>query len=143
MKIAVKEVGTPLRIVESKEKYRSACVKNFTGKDDPAEFVKLSNDGFFCVGVNENGLPLKLPVNFLIKTKNRDFPIQKIVGTAVFVRCLPADPWSEELWDFEVEDITDKDLEQIKRLLADNRQEELQNVFEDYYKGQAVFHRVK
>ena len=135
MKIAVKEVGKELQIIETNEKYRGNCVKQFTGKDDPTEFVKLSEDGTFCLGVNENGLPLDLPVNFLLATNNPYYPIQKMVGTVVFVRCKYANPFIEEIWDYEVEDLREEDITHIEKMLNEEYQKHLSEKISDYGKG--------
>lgn len=135
MKIAVKEVGKELQVIETNEKYRGNCVKQFTGKDDPAEFVRLNEDGSFCIGVNENGLPLQLPLNFLIETTSYHYPIQKMVGTVVFVRCKNADPCIEEIWDYEVEDLREDDIRHIEKILQEQNQKRLFEQFKDYGKG--------
>lgn len=138
MKIAVKEVGKELQIVETFDKYRSDCTKFFTGEKQRAEFVKLNADGTFCLGVNEEGLMRELPVNFLIETTNAYFPIQKMVGTAVFVRTKYADPWVQEIYDFEVDDLTQEDLILINHILDKKYQKQLEDQFEDYGKGYFV-----
>ena len=139
MKIAVKEVGKELQIIETSEKYRSDCVRAFIGADATPGFVILNKDNTLSFGVNEDGLPLELPLNFLIETNNPHYPIQKIVGTAVFVRCKYANPWVEEIWDFEVEDLKDEDLVIIKRMLDIKYQNVLAKRFEDYGTGTAIF----
>lgn len=135
MKIAIKEVGKKLQVIETNIKYRYECCKQFTGKSDPVEFIKLNKDGTFSLGVNENGLPLELPVNFLIGTNNPYYPIQKIVGTVVFVRCKYVDVLKKEIWDYEVEDLTEEDINYIEEMLNEKYQKELEKRFEDYGKG--------
>lgn len=77
MKIAVKEVGKELQIVETSQKYRTDCAKEYTGKEDRAEYVKLNNNGTLVIAVNENGLLHEMPTNFLLATTNPKYPIQK------------------------------------------------------------------
>ena len=43
MKIAIKEVGKDLRIVETDKKYRTECAKEYTGKDHYVDFVQLGD----------------------------------------------------------------------------------------------------
>lgn len=143
MKIAVKAVGEPLKIVETQEIYRTDCVREYVGKDQHIEYVKLSGDDTFSLGVNENGLPMELPVNFLLATKNKYFPVQKMVGTAVFVRTKYADVYKEEIWDYEVEDLTPADIKYIERLLSSAVQRDLERKFNDYGKGYSVFVKVE
>lgn len=113
MKIAIKEVGKELSFAEVSDKYRLACVKKYTGRSDPAEFVSLSLDGRLTLAVNENGLPLHLPTNFLMAMNNPHFPVQKMVGTVVFTRIKPVET-DEEIWDYELTDLTDEDIKKIR-----------------------------
>lgn len=121
MRIAVKEVGKPLRIVETDKKYRSECCQDFVD-NDIVQFVYLNDNRTFAFGIDEDGLMKQLPLNFLISTNHPYQPIQFIVGTAVFVRVKYVNPYEEEIWDFEVEDLLDEDLEEIKELLSEERQ---------------------
>lgn len=135
MRIAIKEVGKELVITDTKQKYRSDCVREFVGQDSTVEFVKMNEDGTFALGVNEDGLAMELPTNFLLGTLNPYFPIQKMVGTVVFVRCKYANPYVEEIWDYEVEDLTEDDLECINLILSGEYQKGLAERFKDYGKG--------
>lgn len=57
MKIMVKEVGKPLAVVDTKEKYFGDCVRSYLGKDITVERVYL--DGMeFMMGVGRNSFPL-------------------------------------------------------------------------------------
>lgn len=80
MKIAIKEVGKELRIMETHEKYRTNCVQEYTGKDERPDFVRLNDKGTLNMALNEAGLMLQLPANFLFSTSNPIFPIQQAVG---------------------------------------------------------------
>lgn len=122
MKIMVKEVGKDLEVVDTEEKYFGDCVKNYLGKDITVERVYL--DGMeFMMGVDEDGLMKQLPLNFLMCMQNPVFPVQYIVGTVVFVRCKPCNPFEEEIWDFEVSDVTDEDIRKVERYLDKDYQE--------------------
>ena len=97
MKIMVKEVGKPLAVVDTKEKYFGDCVRSYLGKDITVERVYL--DGMeFMMGVDEDGLVKQLPLNFLMSMQNPIYPVQYIVGTVVFARCKPCNPYEEEIW---------------------------------------------
>lgn len=124
MKIMVKEVGKPLAVVDTKEKYFGDCVRSYLGKDITVERVYL--DGMeFMMGVDEDGLAKQLPLNFLMSMQNPIYPVQYIVGTVVFARCKPCNPYEEEIWDFEVADVTEEDIKRIEGYLNDYYQSAL------------------
>lgn len=124
MKVMVKEVGKPLAVVDTKEKYFGDFVRSCLGKDITVERVYL--DGMeFIMGVDEDGLAKQLPLNFLMSMQNPIYPVQYIVGTVVFARCKPCNPYEEEIWDFEVADVTEKDIKRIEGYLNDYYQSAL------------------
>lgn len=124
MKIMVKEVGKPLAVVDTKEKYFGDCVRSYLGNDITVERVYL--DGMeFMMGVDEDGLVKQLPLNFLMSMQNPIYPVQYIVGTVVFARCKPCNPYEEEIWDFEVTDVTEEDIKRIGGYLNDYYQSAL------------------
>ena len=64
MKVMVKEVGKPLAVVDTKEKYFGDFARSCLGKDITVERVYL--DGMeFIMGVDEDGLVKQLPLTFL------------------------------------------------------------------------------
>jgi len=137
MLIGVKEVGKPLQFVQTEEKYRSDCCKKHIGLDidnDRCDFVGLSQDGLF-LAVDEEGLLKNSPTNFYLEMQNPQYPIQKMVGTGVFVRIKPVNIYEEEIWDYEVTDLTQADMAFILTLLNDRYQNELSKNFKDYTFG--------
>ena len=132
MKVMVKEVGKPLAVVDTKEKYFGDCVRNYLGKDITVERVYL-DDMEFIMGVDEDGLMKQLPLNFLMSMPNPIFPVQYIVGTVVFARCKPCNPYEEEIWDFEVTDVTDEDIKRIEGYLSDICQSSLRLAIKAMY----------
>lgn len=69
MKVMVKEVGKPLAVVDTKEKYFGDFARSYLGKDITVERVYL--DGMeFIMGVDEDGLMKQLPLNFLMSMQN-------------------------------------------------------------------------
>lgn len=124
MKIMVKEVGKPLVVVDTKEKYFGDCVRSYLGKDITVERVYLDGTEFM-MGVDEDGLMKQLPLNFLMSIQNPIYPVQYIVGTVVFARCKPCNPYEEEIWDFEVTDVTEEDIKCIEGYLNDYYQSAL------------------
>lgn len=129
MKIAVKEVGKDLKIIESQKKYRIDCVKEHIGEKLFPAFISLNNNKTLTIGVCEDGLLRKLPLNFYVPVNNNPFfPIEKTVGTAVFTRIKMLTGEEGEIYDYEVTNLTDEDILLIKELLM----EETQNRLEKY-----------
>lgn len=139
MLIGVKEVGKPLEMRRTSEKYRSDCCTKIMGlkEFDRCDYIALSNDGLF-LALDEEGLLKDLPINFYIETTSTDFPIQKMVGTAVFVRIKPVNVWEHEIWDFEVEPMTTKDCFLVANILNEEYQASLQKRFKDYGRGYGI-----
>ena len=131
MKVMVKKVGCPLEVVETNEKYFGDCVRSFLGENITVERVYMGgkNPFEFIMGVDEDGLPKQLPLNFLMEMNNPHYPVQLIVGTVVFVRCKPCNPYEEEIWDYEVADITDSDKEKVEKWLDREYQSRLMVAF--------------
>lgn len=131
MKVMVKKVGCPLEVVETNEKYFGDCVRSFLGENITVERVYMGGENpfEFIMGVDEDGLPKQLPLNFLMEMNNPHYPVQLIVGTVVFVRCKPCNPYEEEIWDYEVADITDSDKERVEKWLDREYQSRLMVAF--------------
>lgn len=135
-KIIIKKVGEPIELVETDKIYRGDCAKQYINAR--AEFVNLY--GQLSLGVDEEGLPKELPVNFLLGFDSAYFPVQKMVGTVVFTRVKSVDHM-REIWDYELEDITEGDINYIRHILSEDYQAKLQAKFKDYGKGYAVIHK--
>lgn len=129
MKIAIKEPGKALLFLETNEKYQRNCVKKQLGENRYPEFVPLNKNGTLSVGVTDDGLLRKLPLNFYISCSNPYFPIQKMVGTVVFTKIKPIEQKAEEIYDYEVTDLTDEDILIIETLLSDEKQKELERYY--------------
>jgi len=78
MKIAVKEVGKPLQLVTSEERYRTDCARKVLKDDTTVQFVRLNEKGTLFMGIDEDGLGRNLPLNFLISMCSPINPIQKM-----------------------------------------------------------------
>ena len=133
MKIAVKEVGKPLSIIETDEIYRTDCGKSVIGPKTTIQFIWLdtATPNTLSMAIDEDGLSKNLPQNFLIFTSSSSHPIQKIVGTAVFIKTKRAS-FFEPIEDLEVEDLTNEDIEHINTMLSEQTQNKLQSLFKDY-----------
>ena len=130
LKIGIKEVGKPFTEAITTEKYRSDCCNEIVGvgKYDRCDYIALSNDGLY-LAVDEEGLCKDLPLNFYIHVNNPYYPIQKIVGTAVFVRIKPVNTFTQSIWDYEVEPLRDNDKITILELLDEEYQTKLAELF--------------
>lgn len=131
MKVMVKKVGCPLEVVETNEQYFGDCVKGILGERITVQRVYMGGENpfEFIMGVDEDGLPKQLPLNFLMEMNNPHYPVQLIVGTVVFVRCKPCNPYEEEIWDYEVADVTDSDKEKVEKWLDREYQSRLMVAF--------------
>ena len=125
MKMILKRVGEPPQIVETDKKYRTEAVREFLPDADTQERVYLEAGMTFTMVVDEDGLNKELPLNFLMEMASTAYPVQLIVGDVVFVRTKYANAYNEELWDYEVEDVTAADVEKVKGYLNSGLQEEL------------------
>ena len=128
MNILRKRVGQPLEVVETSEKYFMDCVKKFFEEGTTIERVYMEGVEFI-MAVDEDGLVKGLPLNFFMPFDNPYHPVQAIVGDVVFIRNKYADVWNESIWDFEVLDITEKDIKTIEELLVPARQLVLANKY--------------
>lgn len=123
MKVLLKKVGCPLEVIDTAKKYFGDCVRSFLGEGITVERVYMgeafggANRFEFIMGVDEDGLPKQLPLNFFMPFNNPHYPVQTIVGDVVFVRCKPCDPYEEEIWDYEVTDVTQNDKKEIEKFL--------------------------
>lgn len=122
MKIAVKKAGNSLEVIGVPLPYRMAAVAHVLGKAATQFPVWLDGDRTLAFVCDENAVLRKQPVNFFIEVPNPFAPVQAIVGDVVFVRTKPCDPAVEEIWDYEVEDLLDTDIQLINYLLDDGKQ---------------------
>lgn len=130
-----KEPGKELEVLEVDATYLCDLQKIFFGENITMERVALNRNRTFWMLVDEDGLSKRLPLNFLLETENICFPIQKIVGTAVFVKSKFADVWNEEIYDYEVDDLDAAYQRIVRTILLDDIQQTLDKEFEDYGSG--------
>ena len=121
----LKRVGEPPQIVDTDKKYRTEAVREFLPDADTQERVYLEAGMTFTMIVDEDGLAKELPLNFFMEMASIAYPVQLIVGDVVFVRTKYANAYNEELWDYEVEDVTAADMEKVKGYLDNSLQEKL------------------
>ena len=116
MKVIVKKAGKPAEIVDIDCKYRNELRKLISDEDIIPEYVEIVPQQLGMV-VDEDGLPKSLPFNFYLATNNPYFPVQEIVGTVVFFRYKWENPFEKEIYDFEVLDVTEKDIELVEDIV--------------------------
>jgi hypothetical protein len=117
-KFIIKKPDAPFEVIETDNTYSGECGKLIDGTENiTVQRVYMNDNMTFTMLVDEDGLPKELPLNFFLTVNNPYFPVQAIVGTVVFVRTKYVNPYEEEIWDFEVESITDEDIEQVEKLL--------------------------
>lgn len=80
------------------------------------------------VCVDEDGYPKKLPFNFYIPINSTSFPLQKIVGVAIFCK-LSLDPYVEN-YDYQVGSLSSDEI----RLICEFLSEENQAIFDSEFK---------
>ena len=119
MKICLKKPGSKNILVECGEQYRTACAKLFLGEDTTVTFVRLNSDGTLFMAVDEDGCMKRLEPNFVLECRDiftNSIRGDVIVGRAVFMRIKQVG--LEEVWDYEVDDLTDEDLKIIENIFA-------------------------
>lgn len=128
IRIAIKEPNKPLQIVMVEEGYRTETVKKYI--DGYVQFVGLDGEKrLLTMGVDEDGLAKELPTNFYLATNN--FPSEKIVGVAVFTRHKYVNVFMENIYDYTLEDLTDLDIKSIERMLGEEYQREVEQIYKD------------
>lgn len=128
IRIAIKEPNKPLQIVMVEEGYRTETVKKYI--DGYMQFVGLDGEKrLLTMGVDEDGLAKELPTNFYLATNN--FPSEKIVGVAVFTRHKYVNVFMENIYDYTLEDLTDLDIKSIERMLGEEYQREVEQIYKD------------
>ena len=120
----VKEPGKEIRFEEVKAKYRYQALKNYI--DVSKEYIYLNHDRTLMIAVAEDGLLKNLETNFYLSIDSDIYPIQKIVGTAVFLRTKPIHNPIEVMEDLELSEIRDSDISLINQMLHPAYQKDLE-----------------
>ena len=112
-KMLLKLPDQPLEIVETDEKYLMNASKKHIGFGNLIQYLYQENTEFI-LAVDEEGLLKRLPLNFFSKlvTQKGEY-IQPLVGPVVFARCKPINPRKQEIWDFELTDVTEEDYKKV------------------------------
>lgn len=132
MRIIKKQVNKPYEMIEFKGKYVCETKKAASGDIEHIERVLLNNN--IIMIVDEDGHLKALPHNFYLSLPHHiNFPIHDIIGTAIFAKVKPL-PFTEEVYDYEVDDLSDNDIELIKNILSEDNQKVLSDKFKETYK---------
>ena len=133
MKVIKKSVHGPIEIIETNKQYFMDCTRSLIGADVTMERVYL--DGYeFIMVVGEDGLYKELPLNFFMEFPNNPhFPVQAIVGDVYFIRNKKLPDNAGEIWDWEVTDVTEKDMAFLEHILDNGKQARLASLFGRLY----------
>lgn len=82
--------------------------------------------------VDEDGHPKKLPFNFYISVQSAFFPIQMIVGVAVFAKFKPLNIYEDD-YDYQLDSLNDTEVKLIKEFLDENNQAIFEGEFRRRY----------
>ena len=132
MRIIKKQVNKPYEIIEFEGKY--VCEAKTAASND-IEYIErvLLNSNIMMIG-DEDGHRKALPHNFYLPLPHHiNFPVHDILGTAVFAKVKPL-PFMEEVYDYEVDDLSDDDIELIANILSEDNQKVLSDKFKEIYK---------
>ena len=132
MKIAIKRVDESLMFSEFDGVYRSDAAQCFLDKYTDRRAIWLDADRCLAFICDAAGLCRNLPLNFFLEVPTSPWPVQAIVGDVIFVRTKPVNIWEQEIYDYEVEDITEADIQYITKLLSWETQRRL---FTEYRNG--------
>lgn len=128
--IVIKRVNESKEVISTDKRY-VGDLKEYLNADFYPEFVQLSSSGLFCC-VDEDGYPKNLDFNIFIPTLNPNYPIQRLVGNVVFYRLKPVN-YDGEIYDYEIDNLTEKDLEIINQILDEDEQNKYSKMFNAMY----------
>lgn len=128
--IVIKRVNESKEVISTDKRY-VGDLKEYLNVDFYPEFVQLSSSGLYCC-VDEDGYPKNLDFNIFIPTLNPNYPIQRLVGNVVFYRLKPVN-YDGEIYDYEIDNLTEKDLEIINQILDEDEQNKYSKMFNAMY----------
>ena len=122
MKVALKKAGEQLALQEVALLYRTDAVAAILGRSIEQRAVWLDSNRTLAFICDDLAAMIHKPINFYIEVPNPFSPVQIITGDVVFIRSKPCDPSTEEIWDYEVVDLLDSDIQLLNNLLDDGTQ---------------------
>lgn len=132
MKAIKKEVNKPCEVIDIDCKYVCDVIKAVP-ELGYIERVPMENN--ILLLADEEGHIKGLPHNFFLSFPNsKHFPVQDIIGTVVFIKTKPLPPLDEEIYDYEVDGLSNEDVELIKKIFTEDNQAKLSKKFDEIYK---------
>ena len=133
-KIVYKAPGHAPKVMHVDAKYK-CHLKNLVANADIIEHVPMIpaivEGSPIQICVDEDGHPKKLPFNFYIPINSTYFPLQIIVGVAVFCK-LTLDPIVDD-YDYQVGSLSNEEVNLICEFLNDENQAIFEREFKNKY----------
>lgn len=123
MRVVFKEPGKPAEIRETNEKYMCDCGSSFIPNGDIRRFGMFDNVYFLY---DDEACYKNVNNCFFLCDVRLAHPIQEIRGNVVFCRLKPANVFEEEIWDYEIDEMTDEDIEKAFAILSIDSLEEVE-----------------
>lgn len=130
MRVVVKEPGKPIEVKETTEKYMTDCGKYFI-PDGDIRRLGMFDEVYFLY--DDEACYKDLETCFYLFSPRLAIPIQEIKGTIVFCRLKPVSSF-EGIWDYEVDEMTDEDIEKSTEILSIDTLEKLKEYVEKVMK---------
>ena len=131
-RILKKEPGKEIEPLMVEATYLCDVGREIFGSEVYVEQVAMNKEHTMWILIDEDGLSKNLPLNFLLPTVSEHFPIQKIVGTAVFVSSKYCDIFAQKIYDYEVCDLAPQLERTARSIVSDCIQKSLSECFIDY-----------
>lgn len=127
--VIVKRPDEEMEIIEFDGRYRCDLKTLICDEENTIlDYVMLgrSGDRCFAMACDQDGIFKSLPPNFnLITQSGRHRFLSNIVGTVVFFCYQWEDVWEKEIWDFELLDLDQAQINNVEKILSEPYQEEL------------------
>lgn len=132
MKAIKKEVNNPCEVIDIDCRYACDVIKAVP-ELGYIERVPMENN--ILLLADEEGHIKGLPHNFFLSfPSSKHFPVQDIIGTVVFIKTKPLPPLDEGIYDYEVDGLSNEDVELIKKIFTEDNQAKLSKKFDEIYK---------
>lgn len=134
-RILYKAPGHAAKVMRVEAKYR-CHLKSLIANADIIESVQmvpaLIEDSPVNICVDEEGHPKGLPFNFYIPVNNMYFPLQMIVGVAVFAKFKPFNPYEDD-YDIQLDSLSNDEIRLIREFLDEGNQAVFEREFKSKY----------
>lgn len=128
MKILQKKVGSDIEILSTERKYICDCISDHISDKVFAQRIKI-DDNIILV-CDEEGIFKNLPANFYLPFfYPESIRVTPIRGDVLFIK-QSKNYNMGEIYDYEVEDLTEEDIFKIEAILHEDIQKKLKNICE-------------